>query len=98
MKRKYSAPAIILSLLLVLSVSLSFIFLIRESDHECSEEHCHICAMMQSASCNIHSLSLLVHINVLAFITVPATIGITDFIAGYCFDNTLVGQKIRLND
>ncbi len=89
---------ILLSGFLVLSVSLSLLFLIHEAEHECNEEHCHICAMMQSASCNIQSLSHIADVHMFSLVTIPLRFGIADITTGHFCDNTLVGKKIRLND
>ena len=82
---------------LLFSVIISLYFIIEEHNHDCSGEDCPVCQMIQMTEENLKTLdsSLLVYaVIILMFKSIIKT---ADNFKALVLDNSLIGEKVRIN-
>lgn len=98
MKKRTKIMAVILIVLFLITVCLSYIFIIENAHHNCTGEDCTICMQLEHAE---QFLSGLKFIPVLSFLMMAFCV-FTQLCAvfnqSFCVKNTLVLLKVELLD
>lgn len=95
---KNATFAAILSVLIVIALTVSFCFVIAESDHDCSGEDCHVCRAIAAVSNIIVKFSLAVALVFSVLPLVFAAIAVISARTENTVFNTPVKLKVKLSN
>jgi hypothetical protein len=90
--------ALAVSACFILATLLSLTYIAVEADHNCTGEHCSICAHIQSAQQTLKRLGAGVAASAVLLPALAAVLAAVLFVPSVFLCVTPVSQKIRLND
>ena len=98
-KRKFSNLRTVMAVLFLIFTVYSVFYIAHESHHECSGEECPICQVILISVQNIRLLGVALVSSIIVIVFKASERHNSSFICKSLFKaNTLIAQKIRLND
>ncbi len=96
--RTKKIPAFIMGLFLSFVVLFSAFYIAAEAEHECSGEDCPICVCIHQCEQTLHRISCGIQESVVAFVPVILLLLAVFTVMYAAVQETLVSEKVRLND
>ena len=96
---KFKFAAGIIAMMMLLYIVFSAFFISLEANHHCEdEENCPICEMLQICTNTLHQISDITTVSVIAFVPVLLALGVSFIVSINLIKETLITNKIRLNN